>query len=580
MTQNVPKIVGMELFANALVSIADEMALAIYRTAYSGVLKENMDYSTAVADADGQLLAQGLTMPGHLGAIPTALEAIFRKYNGNIVDGDIFVLNDPFDGGMHLPDIFLFRPIFFKGTLLVFAVTVCHHVDVGGRVPGSNAADSVEIFQEGLRIPPSRLYQAGEANETLFSLIERNVRLPNALFADLRAQLSACSVAQSRILELAEELGPDDFRAFSSELLDYSERLTRTALEELPDGIFSFEDFIDDDGIDREKPIRIHVTLQKQGGHIRADWSGCAPQVRGAINNTLSFTNAATYTAIKAFLPKDIPSNSGVFRAIEVVAKPGTIADAVLPAAVAARGLTGFRMVDCCLGALASMVPERSVAAGDGGNTGISIGGYDEQRRPFIFVDFSCSAWGGRAWADGLDGNANLFANIACQSAEVTEAELPIRILANEFVSDRAGAGKFRGGCSIRRDYEILETEAILQVRSDRRDIRPYGLFGGHRGAPSRNMLIRNGEMIDLPSKVTSTAFRGDIFRHELAGGGGWGDPLERDPDAVLDDVVNELVSRDVAERDYGVVLRPDGLSVDRAATQKRRLKNATERPR
>ena len=256
--------------------------------------------------------------------------------------------------------------------------------------------------------------------------------------------------------------------------------------------------------------------------------------MKGAINNTLSFTKAATYCGVKCILPNDVPANEGFFRCVEVTAPPGTIANGVLPAACAARGLTGFRMVDCVLGALAMMLPDKVMAASDGGNTGISIGGYDSERNPFIYVDFACGTWGARPWADGLSGNSNLFANMATQSIEVCEAENPVEILAYEFVADKAGAGKFRGGAPYRRDYKLLEAEAVLQVRSDRKVFRPYGLYGGNPGASSSNIMNPEKDARPLDSKLTMTMYAGEVLRHELAGGGGWGDPLERDPELSL----------------------------------------------
>ncbi len=569
---------AFELFKNAIFAIADEMALTVCRTTYSGVLRDNMDFSTALADADGKLIAQGLTLPGHLGSIPTALEAVMRHFGDAIRPGDMFIMNDPFDGGMHLPDIFVFKPIFSGDRRLAFAATVCHHTDVGGRVAGSNAADSTEIYQEGLRIPPLRLFDRGERNETLFALIEKNVRVPVKVFGDLRAQLAACHIAERQFLDVVTQYGVDATRTHLREIIDYAEKLTRAALRELPDGEASFEDWIDDDGVERGKPIRLFVTLRKEGDTLAADWTGSAPQVKGAINSTLSWTKAATYTAIRSVLPPGIPNNEGVFRAITVTAPPGTITNAVLPAACAARGLTGFRMVDCAFGALAMMLPDKVFAASDGGNTGITIGGYRPDRTPFIYVDFTCGTWGGRPWADGLDGNSNIFANMASQSVEITEAEQPLQILSYEFVADRAGPGRYRGGVPYRRDYRFLEAEGLLQVRADRNTIRPYGLYSGSPGAPSRNMLNPHGEARPLPAKVTMTIERGTVFRHELAGAGGWGDPLERDPEAVLRDLRNELISAVSARDDYGVVIDVAAWQIDRAATEARRAALRVER--
>ena len=570
--------IAFELFKNSLLSIADEMALTICRTTYSGVLRDNMDFSTAFANGDGKVVSQGLTLPGHLGSVPTALDVVMERYGDQIVEGDVFIMNDPFDGGMHLPDIFIFKPIFAEGERLAFAATVCHHADVGGRVPGSNASDSTEIYQEGLRIPPLKLYDAGVRNDTLWTLIERNVRIPVQVFGDLRAQLAACHIAERKFTELVEDYGIDASRGHMKELIDYSERLARAAIRELPDGEWSFEDWIDDDGIDRGEPILLKCTIRKTGDRMAVDWEGSSPQVKGAINSTLSFTKSHSYAAINSILPVDIPCNEGVFRVIDVTAPQGSITNMVLPGACAARGLTGFRMGDCLFGALAKMVPERVCASSDGGNTGISIGGYDDNRKPFVFVDFACGAWGGRPWADGLQGNANMFANMASQSCEIIEAEYPLEVLAYELVPDKAGVGQYRGGAPYRREYRFGEHEGILQVRSDRHTIRPYGLYGGRAGQASENRLDSGAGTETLPSKFIHDIKRGDVFSTELAGGGGWGDPLARDPEAVLRDVRNELVSPDSARENYGVVLDVDQWVVDEAETKTLRASLAEAR--
>jgi N-methylhydantoinase B len=570
--------IAFELFKNAIFSIADEMALTVFRTTYSGVLKDNMDFSTGFADADGRLAAQGLTLPGHLGSVPTAMQSIMRHFKDDMAPGDVFIMNDPFDGGMHLPDIFIFKPLYHNGERLAFAATVCHHCDVGGRVAGSNASDSTEIYAEGLRIAPMKLYEAGKINKTIMTFIERNVRLPVQLFGDLRAQLAACHIAEQQFAELVERFGAAETKHYMQETIDYAERLTRAALAELPDGEWSFEDWIDDDGVDYGKPIRLFVTIKKTGDKMLVDWTGTSPQVKGAINNTLSYTKAASYTGIRSVLPPGIPNNEGVFRAIEVICPPGTVGNGVLPAACAARGLTGFRMTDCMFGALAMMLPDKVKAAGDGGNTGVSIGGWSKERKPFIYVDFTCGAWGARPWADGLDGNSHMFANMASHSIEVTEAEHPIQLLAYEFVADKAGAGRFRGGVPFMRDYKLTEDEATLQVRSDRRTHRPFGLYGGSPGAPSSNTLNPDTAPCDLPSKLTMTIKKGDVFRHVLAGAGGWGDPLERDPSAVLRDVRNELLSPPRALADYGVVVDTTQWAVDTAATEAARARIRKER--
>jgi N-methylhydantoinase B len=570
-----------ELFKNAVYSLSDEMALTIFRTAYSGVLKGGMDYSTALCDDEGKTIAQGLTQPCHLGSIPAAMNSIIRHFGNAMQPGDIFIMNDPFDGGMHLPDIFIIKPIYYADQRIAFAATVCHHTDVGGRVAGSNAADSTECYQEGLRIPPLKLFDGGRRDDTIWKMIEKNVRVPVLVQGDLRAQLSACHIGETGLVELLRQHGVQAARSYFAEIIEYTERLARAAIRELPDGRFDFEDWLDDDGIDFDVPIRLKVSLHKEGDHMYADWDGTSAQVKGALNCTLSFTEAAVYTAVKSVLPGDIPANEGFFRTVTVTAPPGTIANGVLPAATAARALTGFRQLDCCFGALAKMLPDAVCAASDGGNVGVSVGGYRADRSPFIHVDFHCGAWGGRPWADGLQGNANLFSNLSSHSTEVIEADGSLHIRLFEFITDSAGAGKFRGGVSFRRDYEMREDEGMMQIRNDRCTTFPYGLYGGAAGKPGRNVLNPGTpQQQPLPGKVTRTIECGDVFRYEQAGGGGWGDPLERDPASVLRDVRNEYVSKEAALTESGVVIDLRCWTVDETATAAQRARLRQKRTR
>jgi N-methylhydantoinase B len=562
-----------ELFRNAIAALGDEMVLTIYRTAYSGVLKNIMDYSAALCDAQGRLAAQGIALPGHLCSIPVALQAVLRHFGDDIADGDILINNDPYDGGMHLPDIFIFKPLFASAQPgsrpIAYAATICHHTDVGGRVPGSNASDSTEIYAEGLRIPPLKLYERGKPNTTLFRMIDRNVRVPGRVLGDIRSQLAACEIAARGMTDLVARYGADDVVALMAATMDYSERLTRHCLSELPDGEATFTDWIDDDQIDIGVPIPLVCTVRKHGDAMEVDWTGSAPQVKGAINNTWSYTAAMSFTAVKSVLSINMPNNDGVFRPIKVIAPAGTITNGKLPAACAARGLTGFRGVDCCFGALAQLYPDRVYAASDGGNTGITIGGYDKELRPFIYVDFLSGCWGARPWEDGLDGNTSMFANMASFSVEVIEAENPLEVLDYEFVPDTGGAGKFRGGMSQRKTWRMLADEGILQVRADRQTHRPYGLYGGGPGAAGRNVLDPGLPTEEkLHAKLTMTLRKGQVFRHELPGAGGWGDALTRDLSLAAKDLRDGLVTIEAAARDYGVVARGDPPVIDEAATE------------
>jgi len=557
-----------ELFRNSIAAIGDEMVLTIYRTAYSGVLKNIMDYSAALCDAEGRLVAQGLSLPGHLCSIPVALKAAIKRYGDDIAEGDILISNDPYEGGMHLPDIFIFKPLFAGGRVLAYAATICHHTDVGGRVPGSNASDSTEIYAEGLRIPPLKLYERGRPNQTLHRIIEKNVRVPGRVLGDLRSQLAACEIAARGMADLIARHGADGVRALMIETMDYSERLTRHCLTELQDGEATFTDWIDDDQIDVGKPIPLVCTVRKRGDTMEFDWTGSSPQVKGAINNTWSYTAAASFTAAKSILSVNMPNNDGVFRPITVTAPPGTITHGLPPAACAARGLTGFRCCDAAFGALAQLYPDRVFAAGDGGNAGVSVGGYDKDRRPFIYVDFFSGGWGARPWADGLEGNTTMFANMASFSIEVIEAENPLEVLECGYVADTGGAGQYRGGVAMRKTWRMLEDEGILQVRSDRQKHLPYGLQGGGPGAPGRTMLNPDTpEEQVLHAKLTMQFRRGEVFLLQLPGSGGWGNALDRDLSLVAQDLRSGLVTIKGAARDYGVVARGNPPEIDFAAT-------------
>lgn len=546
--------IELELLKNALEATVDEMALTVVRTAYSTNLKNSMDFSTGLCDAEGALVAQGLCLPLHMGSLPDGMTAVLNRFGNGIDPGDVYILNDPYEGGTHLPDIYVYRPLFVERELLGFAASIAHHTDIGGRVAGGNACDSTEIYQEGLRIPPVRLYEAGRPVQALFDLIERNVRVPRNALGDLRAQLAACHICEREVRKLVERDGVDRVRRGFGQLLDYGERLARTEIAAFPDGVYSFTDVIDEDGIDPD-PIPIAVTLAVDGDGLRADFEGTARQVRGAINSALPFTKSAVYACLRCLMQSDVPTNSGFFRAVTVRAPAGTLANPVMPAPVAARGLTGFRLANAIMGALAQMAPDAVPACEVGGDTGISIGGYRADRSPFVFLEFLFCGWGGRPDRDGVDGCASIVVNFSNNPAEVVEAEYPLEILEYGFLPDTGGPGKYRGGLAVVREYRFTEAEGVLQIRSDRHRSRPYGLAGGREGSPSANILNPDTDPKTLPAKTLLNMKRGDVLRHVLAGAGGHGDPLERAPERVLDDVWNEKLSPEAAERDYGVAV-------------------------
>jgi N-methylhydantoinase B len=556
---------------SALESVVDDMAYTIMRTARSEIVRDVLDYSATLCNANGELIAQARTVALHLGAVPDAIGRVLEEYRDDLAPGDVIVLNDPYSGGMHLPDLFMFRPIFFDSALRGFAVVVIHHSDMGGRVPGSNASDSTEIFQEGLRIPPLKLFERDVPNRTLHRLIAQNVRLPETVLGDLNAQGAACRMGERGYLRLFERYGAEPLQRYQAALIDYAERLTRAAIAGWPDGTWRFEDHVDDDGFS-EQPIPIRVAITVAGDRLVVDFTGSSPQVRGAINSTLSFVKSATYLSVRCVLEAGVPNNSGVFRCIEVKAPEGSILNAMSPAPVAARALTGYRVVDVMLGCLAQIVPERIPAAGEGGNTVICIGGYDAARRPFVMVDMINGAWGGRPDKDGIEAVTNPSQNMSNTPVEVLEARLPVRIEEYGLAPDSCGAGRFRGGLGLVRSYRLLADEAVLQLRSDRRRFRPYGLAGGGPAAASENRLVgADGAARSLPSKVTTTMRRGDVVRHLQPGGGGHGDPLAREIGLIERDLADGKISRDYAERWHGVIVDPATLAIDRAGSERRR---------
>ena len=567
-----------EIVKNALAAAADEMAIALYRTAYSTIVRDCLDYSTSLCDGDGEMIAQGVTIPLHLGSVPFAMETLFKKYGDSMEEGDLFILNDPFEGGMHIPDIFIIKPVYWEGERIAFAVSTAHHLDLGGRVPGSSACDNTEIFQEGLRIPWLKLYRRGEPDEAIFALLRVNVRVPEMTLGDVRAQVAACHTGERAVHDLVRRYGPDTFRAYAADLIDYTERLVRAEIARWPDGQHSFIDYMDSDGVGGP-PVKLQVTITVHGDSLTADFTGTAAQVPGAINNTFSFTFSVAALSVRAALRQDLPNTAGIFRPIKVIAPAGTVLNVVMPGASSMRGITGFRLADLMFGALAKFLPHRIQAAGEGGNSLVVIGGLRPDRSSYVYYELLSGTWGGRPDRDGNDGLCNP-ANVASNiSVEEAESNYPVRIERYGLVRDSGGAGKYRGGMGIEREWQLLDGRAHLAIRSDRRDHLPYGLSGGRPGRGSTNVLRReSGEEETLITMVSTSMDSGERLYHRQAGGGGWGDPLERDPELVARDVRNDKVSLRSARQDYGVVLDPDTFAVDHEATARSRRELAAER--
>lgn len=569
--------VKRELLKNALASITDNVLVMIVRTARSANVKNSMDFSAAILDADGELVAQGLAVPVHLGAMMPAMKGCLDYFGDDVRDGDILASNDPYSGCSHLNDIFMFKPVFVEGRRIAWVGIILHHTDLGGRVPGGNAADSNEIFEEGLRIPPSKLVEAGRVNQTLMRLIEFNSRVPQRIVADVRAQIAAADQAERELNKLASEWRADELCAYMRDLIDYAERLTRAQISALPDGETEFTEWNDDDGIGGG-PVRIHARLVKRSDTLTVDFSETDRRAGGAVHSIYAFTASCAYAAVRTVLDIDIPSNAGFYRPIKVIAPEGTFVNASFPAAVGSRGQSGFRIRSVVLGALALLMPDRLTACPGGSEFAIAVSGYDNREQRFLHLEFhNNTGHGGGPDRDGQDAGPYCIGNLANVPIELIEAENPIRVEEYAFLPDTGGAGKYRGGLGIARQYRILAGEAVVQVRSDRHFHHPWGLFGGKSGAGARNVLNPGTENeAELPSKFVTKLKRNDVLRAEMAAAGGYGEPFDRDPHAVAIDVLQEKISRKAALEQYGVVTGEEPGQPDWGATYAHRQSRRT----
>ena len=564
--------ITFEVIKNALSSAADEMALIVMRSAYSPVVRDTMDYSTALCDRRGQLIAQGLTLAVQLGSFPDSMRILLADHAPTAKPGDVFLYNDPYgSGGQHLPDIYIVKPIFHDGVIEGWACTMAHHCDVGGIAAGSTAIHATEIFQEGICLPIVKLHEAGVPNQMLLRILEKNTRMPVQLIGDIRAQLAACAVGERGYRELLAKYGVADLRRYLDALQDQAERLMRNVISEIPDGRYTFEDWIDGVG-DHPEPLRIAVEVTVEGDGIMIDFTGTSSQVAAAVNCPIAMVNSSTYCAIRCLTDREIPNCEGYMRPVKLIAPRGTILNPEHPAACAARGVMGYRVFDAIMGALAQVVPERVIAGCEGGPTLFSIGGR-QNGKPFVLTEVMVGTWGSRAELDGIEGISNPAANLSNNPVELIEAELPLQVIEYSFVTDSGGPGRRRGGLAFSRTYRVLADQAQCTMRADRRDHPPYGLAGGDAGGPSQNVLnpeTSNERKLPTMPMASIPLRKGDVFRHVSAGGGGFGPAFAREPEMVLEDVREGKVSREAAEQRYGVVIDAS-MRVDESATRARR---------
>ena len=564
----------------ALSSIAVEIGTTVHRTAYSEQAREGQDFSVAVFDPAGRMVAQGPYSPGHMGAMSFAVKnALAAHPVSTLRPGDAILLNDPLLGSGHLPDFFITQPAFHEGELIGFAVNILHHTDVGGQRPGSQAVEGIfDYFQEGLRIPPTKVWTEYQENEAVVGIIAANTRTPEKVLGDLRAQRSALRVGELRLQELARRYGADVLGTAMNEIIARTEASMRAAIRAFPDGIYTFEDFMDDAG-PGTPPLRVAVAVTVDGDRMEIDYAGSSPQTASGMNSYINYTRSYSYAAVKCLTDPFGPMNEGALRPITVSAPEGSFLNPRPPAGGGPRAIICYRTFEAVIGALALAVPERATAAASH-MANPTFGGSDRARgRRFVAYELVLSGTGARATKDGCEAMAWAF-NASNIPVEAQEANQPIVVERFELIPDSGGAGTFRGGTGVRRDMRFLADDGKLTNLADRQRFAPYGLHGGHAGALGRTVINPGpGEEI-VHGKASREFSYGDVISFQQPGAGGYGDPLRRDPALVLEDVLDDYVSVGAALERYGVVVRgtaPD-LAVDELATE--RVRRERQAPR
>ena len=569
--------VTLEVFRNRLDAIAQEMQNTLLKSAYSIMLKEGGDCSCAIFSAAGETIAQAVSNPIHLAAfLPAAQHLLARFPIAGMQDGDVFALNDPYNGGTHVPDIIVMVPVFHKGCVVAIGCSLGHHQDVGGMTPGSMPANATELFQEGFIFPPIRLYAGGALNDTFIDILRRNVRTPEQVYGDLMAQVAAGKTAAVRVTALIERHGLAMFEAAVPALLDHAERLTRAELAKIPEGDYEFSDYVDGDGVGVDNPLRIAVRVAVRDAGIHVDFAGTSAQAKGPANCPPGAVLAPVYYAVHAITGASIPSNSGGFRPVSVTVPEGSLLAPRPPAPVGIRYHTLKRVVDALMGALAPVLPHHVPAAPHGSDLCMSWGGLDQRSgRNFVYMECTTGGTGATWHSDGVDHMACDIGNSRNIPAEAAELEYPVRIWANRLRTDSGGAGRFRGGLGVKRIVELRRGEVTVSHRSDRHFTPPWGLHGGHPGARWTTQLERaDGRRETIPGRMIFHLYAGDRVIGLTGGGGGFGDPLQRSPEHVADDVRDGKVSSRAAHDLYGVILGADG-TADVAATARRRAEMA-----
>jgi N-methylhydantoinase B len=552
--------ITVEVVRHKLDGVANEMQSTLLRSSFSPVVREGLDASASLFTIAGEPLAQAVAIPIHLGTMVPIVRSILDTYPiAAMADGDIFILNDPYAGGTHLPDIGLVMPVFHDGQAVALSAAITHHQDVGGMTPGSVPTNAREIFQEGIRLPALKLRERGAMNETLVKLLKLNVRTPGTLMGDLNAQIAACTVGARRLSELASRFGRNPLLTVFGELLDRSETLTRQALRRIPDGRYNCVDWMDNDGVDLDERVRVEVSVTINDGTMHCRFDGTSPQVRGPINCVPSGSLAAAYFAVRALTDPNIPSNGGCFRPVTIELPKASLLNPVEPAPVNARTPTIKRITSCILSAFKEVLPERVPADSTGETVTQAFGFVGTDGKSIVSGEFLSGGSGASAKADGVDVIDTDATNCMNLPVEAIELDMPVRIERFSLVVDSGGSGFHRGGLGMVREYVVLCDRIIFSHRGERYFTPALGSHGGGLGAVSSGTIIRaNGRVEHIQSKVETVLMKEDHVILVTPGGGGYGNPRDRNRALVAADVANGKISLAAARDVYGFVVTPD----------------------
>jgi len=558
-----------EIFRHSLKSVVEEMGVTLQRTAYSTNIKIRRDHTCALFDSELRHIAQHDLAPQHIGSLVSVVPRNVRTLDWDLEPGDGILINDPYRGAVHLPDVMLISPVFHEGEIVGYAANSAHHVDIGGPTPGGIPNDSTELYGEGVVIPGVHAVEDWEYQDRVLDFLLRNVREPEMRRGDYQAQLGANHIGEQRYADLCDRYGAGTVTEYLDDLLDYTERRVRTAIEELPDGRYEASDEMDGDGV-VDEPVELSLGIEIEGDAITLDFTGTADQNRGPLNCTPAMAFAGAMSVVMAFIGGDLPKNDGFYRPFETVTPEGSMVNPTDNAPVAGGWEIAMRAGDLVTKAMAEAVPEETIAATKGIVCNIAYGGRDPRdNQRYVYYETVAGGYGARAEKDGMDAVQTHFQNTANSPIEELESEIPVYVREYGLRADSAGAGRHRGGLGVRRDYEFYGENATFSLLTDRTKSAPWGLFGGHSAGPAEFVSDPDGAATPLSSKSTTELDPGGVVSVRTPGGGGYGDPLERDPAAVREDVHNGTCSQRRAREVYGVVL--DGDEVDEAATRERR---------